>query len=184
MQNNINSASVSIIHSDLLSALNEKGMTVDINTQKSRPSAEWQFIGNADYMLGDNDKNIDTSKIKTAAKLRTEMNIDADDCCIVPIYENNGNFSGAKNTVDGKVVGFGLSYRPDDMPQSTFKGRIKNGLKKEVIKDLRAWTFWTKDLICQIDIKKNGKHFMTINDVEYHRNVVNNVLMRTISNKA
>ncbi|MBO6225702.1 MAG: hypothetical protein J6N72_09690 [Psychrobacter sp.] len=184
MQNNINSVSVSIIRNDLLNTLNEKGMVVDINTQESRPSVEWEFMGNADYMLGNNDKNIDTSKVKTAAKLRTVMNIDADDCCIVPIYENNGNFSGAKNTVDGKVVGFGVFYRPDDMPQSTFKGRIKNGLKREVIIDLRAWTFWAKGLICQIDIKKNGKDFVTINDVEYHPNVIDNTLRRATSGEA
>lgn len=183
MLNNINSASVSIIHSDLLNTLNEKGMVVDINTQKSRPSVEWQFIGNADYMLGDNDKNIDTSKIKTAAKLRTVMDIHADDCCIVPIYENNGDFSGAKNTVDGEVVGFGVHYRPDDMPRSTFKGRIKNGLKREVIIGLREWTFWTKGLICQIDIKKNGKDFIIINDVEYHRNTVDIALRKAINSK-
>lgn len=173
-----------MIHSGLLNTLNEQGMTVDIKTQKSRPSVEWQFMGNAEYMLGDNDKNIDTSKIKTAAKLRTVMNIEADDCCIVPIYENDGDFSGAKNTVDGEVVGFGIFYRPDDMPQSTFKGRIKNGLKRDVITDLRKWTFWTKGLICQIDIKKDSKNFITINDVEYHRNTVDIAVRKAINSKA
>ena len=181
MQNNVNSASVSIIHSDLLNKLNEQGMVVDISTQKSRPSVEWQFIGNADYMLADNDKNIDTSKIKTAAKLRSVMNIEADDCCIVPIYENNGDFSGAKNTVNGEVVGFGVYYRPNDMPRSIFKGRIKNGRKKDVIIDLREWALWTKGLICQINIKKNGKDFITINDVEYHRNTVAAALKKAIN---
>ena len=178
------SAQEHLINKEVVDALTERNLFIEIEVQADRPSVDWVFYGKNKYISGGLDLVIDTEALSDIESFKKAFGFDSKSATVVAIYNKNDFFSPMAS--EGSVL---VGYAVEGLFQSAGLGKAaiamyehENKLNQQAIYfDIEDLTLWKEQKIFKAYLTLgNGDVVACIKDIHNHHRDLETAVNRAL----